>query len=113
MGIKYIGPIDGHNIKEVSKVLKMARNIDGPVVIHTITTKGKGYSYAEKYPNKFHGVGPFNCNNGKMSSSKCKNYSSAFGEELINIAKEKKDVVAITAAMPEGTGLEEFAKNIP
>lgn len=113
MGIKYIGPIDGHNIKEVSKVLKMAKNIDGPVVIHTITTKGKGYSYAEKYPNKFHGVGPFNCNNGKINSSKCKSYSSAFGEELINIAKEKKDVVAITAAMPEGTGLAGFAKEFP
>ncbi len=113
MGIKYIGPIDGHNIKEVSKVLKMAKNIDGPVVIHAITTKGKGYSLAEKSPHKFHSVGPSDCNNGKVKSSKCKNYSSVFGEELINIAKEKKDVVAITAAMPEGTGLGDFAKEFP
>ncbi|WP_461613358.1 1-deoxy-D-xylulose-5-phosphate synthase [Clostridium sp. Marseille-QA1073] len=113
MGIKYIGPIDGHNIKEVSKVLKMAKNINGPVVIHAITTKGKGYPFAEKSPHKFHGVGPFDCNNGKISSSKCKSYSSVFGEELINIAKLKKEVVAITAAMPEGTGLGNFAKEFP
>ncbi|WP_291579002.1 1-deoxy-D-xylulose-5-phosphate synthase [Clostridium sp. UBA6640] len=113
MGIKYIGPIDGHNIKEVSKVLKMAKNIDGPVVIHAITTKGKGYSFAEKSPQKFHSVGPSDCNNGKVSSNKCKSYSSVFGEELINIAKEKKEVVAITAAMPEGTGLGDFAKEFP
>ncbi|WP_312580199.1 1-deoxy-D-xylulose-5-phosphate synthase [Clostridium sp.] len=113
MGIKYIGPIDGHNIKEVSKVLKMAKNINGPVVIHTITTKGKGYSFAEKSPHKFHSMGPFNCNNGKCAPSKQKSYSSAFGEELINIAKEKKEVVAITAAMPEGTGLGDFAKEFP
>ncbi|MGL4731418.1 MAG: 1-deoxy-D-xylulose-5-phosphate synthase, partial [Clostridium sp.] len=113
MGIKYLGPIDGHNIKEMSKVLKMAKNFNGPVLIHTITKKGKGYPFAEKAPHKFHGVGPFNSNSGKMNGSGSKNYSSVFGEELINIAKGNQDVVAITAAMPEGTGLGNFAKQFP
>ncbi|GAA0124732.1 MULTISPECIES: 1-deoxy-D-xylulose-5-phosphate synthase [Clostridium] len=113
MGIKYLGPIDGHNIKEMSKVLKMAKNFNGPVIIHTITKKGKGYPFAEKAPHKFHGVGPFNSCNGKINGSSGKSYSAAFGDEMINIAKDNPDVVAITAAMPEGTGLGGFAKQFP
>ena len=110
MGIKYLGPIDGHDIKEVSKVLKLAKNIDGPVIMHVITKKGKGYKFAEKEPHKFHGVGPFNCSNGELCSNSNECYSDAFGEQIVDLAKENKNIVAITAAMPEGTGLEKFSK---
>ncbi|MGG7164024.1 1-deoxy-D-xylulose-5-phosphate synthase [Clostridium ihumii] len=113
MGIKYLGPIDGHNIKEMSKVLKMAKEYNGPVIIHAITKKGKGYTFAEKFPNKFHGVGPFNCDNGKMNGSSSKSYSSMFGDTMVDIAKQMPEVVSITAAMPEGTGLGEFSKKFP
>jgi len=110
MGIKYLGPIDGHDIKEVSKVLKLARNIDGPVIIHVITKKGKGYKFAEEQPHKFHSMGPFNPSNGELISSSKESYSDAFGEQIVNLAKGNKNIVAITAAMPEGTGLEKFSK---
>ncbi|MBW9151860.1 1-deoxy-D-xylulose-5-phosphate synthase [Clostridium estertheticum] len=110
MGITYLGPIDGHDIKEVSKVLKLAKKIGGPVIIHVITKKGKGYKFAEEQPNKFHGVGPFNPSNGELCSSHKESYSEAFGEQIVTLAKENKNIVAITAAMPEGTGLEPFSK---
>ncbi|MBU3214178.1 1-deoxy-D-xylulose-5-phosphate synthase [Clostridium estertheticum] len=110
MGITYLGPIDGHDIKEVSKVLKLAKKIGGPVIIHVITKKGKGYKFAEEQPNKFHGVGPFNPSNGELCSSHKESYSEAFGEQIVTLAKENKNIVAITAAMPEGTGLESFSK---
>lgn len=113
MGIKYLGPIDGHNIKELSRVLNLAKNLNEPVIIHTITKKGKGYEYAEKYPNKFHGVGPFNPCNGENKKSSSESYSSVFGDEMINIASSNKKVVAITAAMPDGTGLQNFSKKFP
>ncbi|MBU3110677.1 1-deoxy-D-xylulose-5-phosphate synthase [Clostridium lacusfryxellense] len=110
MGIKYLGPIDGHDIKEVSKVLKLAKNIDGPVIIHVITKKGKGYKFAEEQPRKFHSMGPFNPSNGELCSSSKESYSDAFGQQIVHLAKENKNIVAITAAMPEGTGLEMFSK---
>ncbi len=110
MGIKYLGPIDGHDIKEVSKVLKLAKKINGPVIIHVITKKGKGYKFAEEQPNKFHSMGPFNPSNGELCSSHKESYSDAFGEQIVSLAKENKNIVAITAAMPEGTGLETFSK---
>lgn len=113
MGIKYIGPIDGHNIKLMNEVFSMAKNIDGPVIVHTITKKGKGYEFAEKSPSKFHGISPFNLENGEVCKTCCETYSNAFGKALNKIAKEDKDVVAITAAMPDGTGLREFSKNFP
>ncbi|WP_027632914.1 1-deoxy-D-xylulose-5-phosphate synthase [Clostridium hydrogeniformans] len=111
MGIKYLGPIDGHNIKEVSEVLSAAKDIDGPVIIHTLTQKGKGYEVAEDNPNKYHGVGPFNYESGEiLGKSSGKTYSSAFGEEMISLAEKDDRVVAITAAMPDGTGLKNFSK---
>lgn len=113
MGIKYLGPIDGHNIRELSKVLSMAKNMEGPVLIHTITQKGRGYDFAEKNPNKFHGIGPFNCGNGEICVTSEETYSKAFGEELIKIAEKNKKVVAVTAAMPDGTGLRKFSKVYP
>ncbi|EJP6473408.1 1-deoxy-D-xylulose-5-phosphate synthase [Clostridium botulinum] len=113
LGIKYLGPIDGHDIKELSKVMKMAKNLNGPVLIHTITKKGKGYAYAEKQPDKFHGIGPFDCDSGEVNSKTCLTYSKVFGEELTKIAKEDKKVVAITAAMKDGTGLRKFGETFP
>ncbi|MGL4569688.1 MAG: 1-deoxy-D-xylulose-5-phosphate synthase [Clostridium sp.] len=108
MGIKYLGPIDGHNIDEMRKVLSKAKNIDGPVIIHVATQKGKGYEHAEKSPDKYHGVSPFDLESGEpLNTAKC-NYSKVFGQSLVAIAKEDKDVVAITAAMPDGTGLNDF-----
>ena len=110
MGIKYIGPIDGHDIKLMNEVLVKAKQISGPVVIHTITQKGKGYEFAEENPNKFHGVSPFNLENGEVSVSSKKTYSKVFGETMMELAKNDKDVVAISAAMPDGTGLKEFSQ---
>ncbi|WP_024615043.1 1-deoxy-D-xylulose-5-phosphate synthase [Clostridium sp. Ade.TY] len=108
MGLKYLGPIDGHDINEMTKVLNYAKKIDGPVIIHVVTQKGKGYELAEKNPNKYHGVSPFNLENGEpVNTARC-NYSKVFGEALVKIAEEDKDVVAITAAMPDGTGLNGF-----
>ena len=110
MGIKYYGPIDGHDIKEMSKIIKKAQQVNGPVLIHVITKKGKGYEEAERNPDKFHAVAPYNNGKGKSSS---KSYSKVFGETMVKAAEKNKKVVAITAAMPEGTGLEEFSKLYP
>ena len=113
MGLKYLGPIDGHNIKELTKVMTMAKSINEPVIIHVVTQKGKGYEYAEKNPGKFHGIGPFNCDSGEICSITGPTYSGAFGSEILEIAKENKNVVAITAAMRDGTGLSKFAEKFP
>ncbi|WP_392486393.1 1-deoxy-D-xylulose-5-phosphate synthase [Haloimpatiens sp. FM7315] len=113
MGIKYLGPIDGHNIKYLSRILTMCKNIDYPVLIHVVTKKGKGYKYAELSPNKFHGIGPFNLENGEVVSSSKVTYSKVFGEEMVKIGERNPKVVAITAAMPDGTGLKEFSKKYP
>ena len=110
MGIKYFGPIDGHNIKEISKVLALAKNIEGPVIIHAITQKGKGYDYAEKNPNKYHGIGPFDCDSGEICFTSGETYSSAFGDEIVKVAESNDKIVAITAAMKDGTGLGQFAQ---
>ena len=112
MGVKYIGPIDGHNIELMNDVFTKAKQIKGPVIIHTITQKGKGYEYAEQNPNKFHGVSPFDLESGEAIIKKKKTYSKVFGDTMIELAKSNSDIVAITAAMPDGTGLKEFAKNI-
>lgn len=113
MGIKYLGPIDGHNIKDLSRVFTMAKNIKEPVIIHVITKKGKGYEFAEKSPDKFHGIGPFNCDSGEVCMTASTTYSSVFGSEIAAIAKEDCSVVAITAAMRDGTGLKEFSQEFP
>ncbi|MGH4050462.1 MAG: 1-deoxy-D-xylulose-5-phosphate synthase [Clostridium sp.] len=110
MGIKYLGPIDGHNIKEMSKVLKLAKEMDGPVIIHVITKKGKGYKFAEREPHKFHGIAPFDPLTGNVYGAHTESYSDAFGEQIVHLAKENKNIVAITAAMREGTGLETFSR---
>lgn len=109
MGIKYFGPIDGHNIKELSKVMAMAKKINGPVLIHVITKKGKGYEFAEKNPKKFHGIGPFDCSSGEVNSSSCITYSKAFSEQMVELGEKHNNLIAITAAMPDGTGLKDFS----
>lgn len=108
MGIKYFGPIDGHNIKQLSKVMGKAKNMEEPVIIHVVTTKGKGYKFAEQNPDKFHGIGPFDYMTGCPKKNKGLTYSKAFGKAMIDIASKDKRVVAITAAMKDGTGLNEF-----
>lgn len=113
MGIKYLGPIDGHNIDELIQVITLAKNIAGPVLVHVITKKGKGYNFAEKNSNKFHSIGPFDCDSGEICSIKGLTYSKVFGKEMINLAKENKKIVAVTAAMPDGTGLNNFAEKFP
>jgi 1-deoxy-D-xylulose-5-phosphate synthase len=113
MGLNYFGPIDGHNIKDLTRVMSMAKSINEPVIIHVVTQKGKGYSYAEKNPDKFHGVGPFNCDSGEIRSITGETYSSVFGDEIVKLAADNKNVVAITAAMRDGTGLSKFSKAFP
>lgn len=113
MGIKYVGPIDGHDIIAMEEVFNNAKNIKGPVLIHTITKKGKGYEKAEKNPGKYHGVSPFDLESGEAYISPKNSYSKAFGEALINISDKDKDVVAISAAMIDGTGLRCFANKYP
>ncbi|WP_164968081.1 1-deoxy-D-xylulose-5-phosphate synthase [Clostridium tetani] len=109
MGIKYFGPIDGHNIKQLSKVMDKAKNMKEPVIIHVVTTKGKGYKFAEQNPDKFHGIGSFDYMTGCSKKSKGVTYSKAFGKAMVSIASKDKRVVTITAAMKDGTGLNEFS----
>ena len=114
LGIKYVGPVDGHNVRELDEILEKVKELNEPVVVHVITKKGKGYEHAEEKPNKFHGVSPFNVETGEIIKKSDKiTYSKAFGNALLKIAKNNKDVVAITAAMTEGTGLVDFAREYP
>lgn len=115
LGFKYVGPIDGHNIHDLIKFFKQAKtNIDGPILIHVVTQKGKGYKFAENDLPRFHGLGPFDVNTGKnIGIKKGKSYSGVFGDTLIKLAKKHKDIVAISAAMKVGTGLSGFADKFP
>ena len=109
MGFVYMGPADGHNIKEVCKLLKVARDLKKPVLIHLTTVKGKGYKYAEENPATFHGVSEFNVVNGESTSTATKTFGSAFGDAIVKMAKNDKRICAITAAMKSNTGLDSFA----
>lgn len=109
IGLKYIGPIDGHNIEELEAIFRKAKNIDEPVLIHVITKKGKGYKFAEESPEQYHGVSPFNIDTGVVPGNN-KTYSEVFGNKLCELAKENKKIVAITAAMKDGTGLSRFSE---
>ncbi|WP_244835363.1 1-deoxy-D-xylulose-5-phosphate synthase [Clostridium sp. BJN0001] len=110
MGLKYIGPIDGHNIKEMTEIFKNVKEIDEPCIIHVVTKKGRGYQFAEESPGKFHGIKPFDLESGEVKKSLNRTFSKAFGKSIIDIAKKNKKVVAVTAAMPDGTGLKEFSQ---
>lgn len=110
IGIKYIGPVDGHNIKQLNEALNQVKKVNGPVIVHVVTVKGKGYKFSEQNPNKFHGIGPFDSSKGECESTSSRNYSTVFGNAMMDLAEEDKEIVAITAAMPDGTGLLEFSK---
>ena len=112
-GFTYLGPIDGHNIQDLTKILERAKNVKKPVLLHVITTKGKGYKPAEDKPDIFHGIGKFDPESGKITNSSEMSYSKKLGDTLIDIAKKNEKIVAITAAMPKGTGLYEFSKEFP
>ncbi|SHH08703.1 1-deoxy-D-xylulose-5-phosphate synthase [Tepidibacter thalassicus] len=112
MGIKYFGPIDGHNIKELIETFNKIKSVNGPVLIHVVTKKGKGYRFAENEPDKYHGVGPFDVEKGIEKSNK-ESYSEVVGNKLVSLAKENKKIAAITAAMPSGTGLSKFKEIYP
>ena len=115
LGFTYLGPIDGHDIHSLLEVMEAAKHIDGPVLVHVITKKGKGYAPAEESPNKFHGTGPFEVATGKKITNPNApiTYTEVFGKTVIELAQEDKDIVAITAAMPDGTGLTPFSKEFP
>jgi 1-deoxy-D-xylulose-5-phosphate synthase len=115
LGLKYIGPIDGHRLDYLIETLQNIKKLGGPILIHVITKKGKGYAPAERNPSRFHGVPPFSVETGEFKSGQ-KNpptYTEVFGETLCRLAKENKRLIAITAAMQSGTGLEEFAEQFP
>lgn len=112
IGFRYMGPIDGHNIKQLCQALEGAKFINGPVVLHVITTKGKGYDFAEKMPSEFHGIAKFDIETGEPLSSG-ENFSSFFGDTLCKIAENDDRICAVTAAMSLGTGLDGFAEKFP
>lgn len=114
MGITYLGPVDGHNLKALTRTLKEAKKLDHTVLVHVITKKGKGYAPAEKNPSKFHGVDPFDILTGKPKKEK-KNlsYTDVFSKTICRLAKDDKKIVAVTAAMPDGTGLKRFSNLYP
>lgn len=113
IGFTYLGPVDGHNMEKLESILKTSKQVKGPVLIHVLTTKGKGYKYAEENPDKFHATGSFDIKTGKSIKSKSADYSKVFGNKLIELAKQNDKIVAITAAMKDGTGLSEFQKQFP
>ena len=112
-GVTYIGPVDGHNIFELETIIRDAVDLGRPVLIHAVTTKGKGFAPAEEHPDTFHGVGPFDLETGAVKKSGAVSWTSVFSDELISMASDHPDIVAITAAMPSGTGLAAFAKEYP
>ena len=113
IGFTYLGPVDGHNMEKLESILKTSKQVKGPVLIHVLTTKGKGYKYAEENPDKFHATGAFDIETGKSIKPKATDYSKVFGNKLIELAKQNDKIVAITAAMKDGTGLSEFQKQFP
>ena len=112
LGYRYMGPIDGHNIENLCDALQSAKSVNGPVLLHVITVKGKGYEYAEKDPSVFHGISKFDVDTGEAISSS-KSYSDKFGETLCDLAKNDDSLCAITAAMGLGTGLGKFSGLYP
>lgn len=115
LGFRYFGPVDGHDLKNLINILNHIKDFPGPNLLHVVTKKGRGYRPAEERPDQFHGMPPFDLATGKAlaSPSKGKGFSSAFGQALTELAEKDPRVVAITAAMPAGTGLVDFAKKFP
>lgn len=113
LGLSYYGPVDGHDISRLEKILRIAARYNGPVIIHVITEKGRGYAPAATNPTKFHGIGQYNIEDGSTSAGKVISYSEAFGTHLSTLAADDPDITAITAAMPTGTRLDIFRKQFP
>jgi len=102
LGFKYLGPVNGHNIEDIEEILKKAKDLEGPILIHTLTKKGKGYGPAEENPDKFHSTASFDIATGKSKKDKKDDYSRIFGNKLVDLAKEDDRIVAVTAAMTDG-----------
>ncbi|MDD2899099.1 MAG: 1-deoxy-D-xylulose-5-phosphate synthase [Desulfuromonadaceae bacterium] len=114
LGFDYLGPLDGHDLKQLVEVFNNINQLDGPLLVHIMTTKGKGYKPAEETPSKFHGVGAFDVATGKGAAKPAlKSYTDLFGETLVQLAEADPKIVAITAAMPDGTGLNPFSHRFP
>ena len=113
IGFTYLGPVDGHDIEQLENIMRLSKQVQGPVLIHILTKKGKGYKIAEENPDKFHATAPFDIETGKTKKEKKEDYSKIFGEKLVELAKEDERIVAITASMKDGTGLTKFAKEYP
>ena len=115
LGFEYIGPINGHDLPQLLEIFQNVRTLEGPVLVHLMTTKGKGYEPAERTPDQFHGVGPFDLATGKVKAAKAgaPSYTGVFGQAMQKLAREDDKIVAITAAMPDGTGLTPFAREFP
>jgi 1-deoxy-D-xylulose-5-phosphate synthase len=114
LGFDYLGPLDGHDLPQLIEVFNNINQLDGPLLVHVMTTKGKGYKPAEENPDKFHGVGPFDIVTGKATSSaSARSYTELFGEAMVDLAEQDLRVVAITAAMRDGTGLKPFSERFP
>lgn len=109
MGIKYLGPVEGHNIDKLMKALKEAKKVKGPVLVHVLTHKGHGYAPAERNPSRFHGTEPFDIETGlPLARKKKPSYTNIFSTVMVKLGNRREDIVAITAAMPDGTGLKRF-----
>ncbi|MCK8114397.1 1-deoxy-D-xylulose-5-phosphate synthase [Anaerosoma tenue] len=115
LGIQYVGPIDGHDIAQVQNAITWAKSADGPVLVHAVTRKGMGYTHAEDRPDEFHGVSPFSVETGRANGGGPKplSYTQVFGDAIVTEAERDQRIVAITAAMPAGTGLTAFAERFP
>lgn len=115
LGFRYFGPINGHNLPQVVKLFEQIKNLEGPILVHLLTEKGKGYTPAEEHIQKYHAATPFDKATGEAlkKSSSVPSYTSIFGKALVEIAKENEKVVGITAAMPDGTGMDYFQKEFP
>ncbi len=113
IGFTYLGPVDGHNISQLESILRLSKKLEGPVLVHVLTKKGKGYKIAEENPDKYHATAPFNIEDGQPKKAKEDDYSKVFGKKLVKLAKKNDKIVAVTASMKDGTGLNEFAKQFP
>ena len=113
MGFTYLGPVDGHDLPGLISLLQSAKELNEPVLVHVLTRKGLGYSFAENDPAKFHGIGKFNTESGKKLGPKVRTFSDSFGDTIVELAEEDRRVCAITAAMPGGTGLLKFMDRFP
>ena len=113
MGLSYLGPVDGHDVNELIRVMRVAKEMRCPVLLHVFTQKGCGYQPAEEKPSRYHGVGKFDPETGNLLSSKSYSFSDAFGEAMLELAENDSRLCAITAAMPGGTGLLNFKEKYP